>query len=78
MSVNVRVLYTEDCANTPSTVRLIERVAQDMGIVVQMDYVSVTSQAQAEALRFLGSPTVQIDGQYIEPAARHLSDFGLM
>ena len=78
MSVNVRVLYTEGCANTPSTVQLIERVAQDMGIPVEMDKVSVTSQAQAEKLRFLGSPTVQINGQDVEPAARHLSDFGIM
>ncbi len=78
MSVNVRVLYIKDCANTPPTVRLIERVAQDMGIPVQIDEVSVTSQEQAEALRFLGSPTVQIDGQDIDPAARHLSDFGIM
>ncbi len=78
MSVNVRVLYIEGCAHTSPTVQLIERVAQDMGIPVQIDEVSVTSQEQAEMLQFLGSPTVQIDGRDIEPAARHLSDFGIM
>ena len=78
MSVNVRVLYTEGCANTPPTVQLIERVAQDMGVPVEIAQVPVTSQAQAKALRFLGSPTVQINDQDIEPAARYLSDFGIM
>ncbi len=78
MSVDVRVLYTQGCANTPPTVQLIERVAQDMGLSIEINKVSVTSQAQAEKLRFLGSPTVQIDGQDIEPDARHSSDFGLM
>jgi len=78
MNVNIRVLYLENCAATPPTVQLIERMAQDMGIAVQIDEVSVTSQEQAESLRFLGSPTVQIDGRDIDPAVRHLSDFGIM
>ncbi len=56
--------------------QLIERVARDMGIAVEIDQVTVMNQAQA--LCFLGSPTVQIDGRDIEPAARHLGDFGIM
>ena len=78
MSVKVRVLYTKGCANTPPTMQLIKRVAQDMEISVQIDQVSVTSHVQAETLCFLGSPTVQINGQDIELAARRLSDFGIM
>ena len=32
---------------------------------------------QAEALAFLGSPTVQMEGRDIEPEARIRKDFGL-
>ena len=32
---------------------------------------------QAEALAFLGSPTVQMEGRDIEPEARTRQDFGL-
>ncbi len=51
MSINVRVLYTEGCANTPPTVQLIERVAQDVGISVEISQVLVMNQEQAEAFR---------------------------
>lgn len=72
------MLYVEGCASTPQTVQLIESVARDMGIPVEIGLTFVTSQGQAEALRFLGSPTVQANGQDIEPAVRHIDTFGLM
>ena len=76
MILNVQVLYTEGCANTPQTVQRVRDVAQDMGISIQISQVEVTSQDQANKLRFLGSPTVQINGQDIEPAACTASAFG--
>ena len=51
-------------------------MAQDIGIAIEIDEVLVTTQDQADALRFLGSPTVQVSGQDIDPAARTASAFG--
>jgi Thioredoxin domain len=76
MGLDVRVLYTEGCANTPQTVQRIRDVAQRMGIQIEVRQVQVTSQDQADECRFLGSPTVQIDGQDIDPAARTANAFG--
>jgi hypothetical protein len=76
MALDVRILYTEGCANTPQTVRRVQDVAQKMGITIQVDQVLVTAQDQANELRFLGSPTVQINGQDIDPAARTATAFG--
>ena len=76
MVLDVQVLYTEGCANTPQTVQRVRDVAQDMGISIQISKVQVTSQDQANKLRFLGSPTVQIDDQDIDPAARTASALG--
>jgi hypothetical protein len=47
-----------------------------MGIPIQLDQVLVTTQDQADELRFLGSPTVQINGQEVDPAARTATAFG--
>jgi len=47
-----------------------------MGIAIGIEQVLVTTQEQADALRFLGSPTVQVGGQDIDPAARTASTFG--
>jgi hypothetical protein len=51
-------------------------VAQDLGIAIEIRKVLVTTQDQADELRFLGSPTVQVNGQDIDPAARTASSFG--
>ena len=76
MPLVVRVLYAEGCANTPPTIQRVREVAQEMGIPIALDQVLVTTQAQADALLFLGSPTVQINGQDIDPAARAATVFG--
>jgi hypothetical protein len=47
-----------------------------MGIAIQVNQVLVASQDEADALHFLGSPTVQINGQDIDPAARAATTFG--
>jgi len=54
----------------------VQDVAQDLAIPIQVDQVLITTQDQANELRFLGSPTVQINGQDIDPAARKATAFG--
>jgi hypothetical protein len=57
-------------------VRRVQDVAQDLAIPIQVDQVLVTTQDQTNELRFLGSPTVRIHGQDIDPAARKATAFG--
>jgi len=75
--VKVRVLHTAGCPATLATVRLVESVARNLGIFIALEQILVDTLAQAEALAFLGSPTVQVDGRDIEPEARIRQDFGL-
>jgi hypothetical protein len=77
-SVNVRVLYTEGCAATAATIDLILGVAAQVGIRVDLESVLVASPEQASALRFLGSPTVQVEGLDVDPGARSRTDYGFM
>ena len=76
MTLDIRILCTEGCANTPQTVQRIRDVARDMGIAIQVRQVLITSQDQADELEFLGSPTVQVNGQDLDPAARLANRFG--
>jgi hypothetical protein len=66
-----------DCPATPGTIRLVESVARDMGISIAVEQVLVDTPEQAQAVAFLGSPTVQVEGRDIEPEARIRKDFGL-
>lgn len=75
--LNVRILYTEGCANTPQTVQRVRDVAQMLKIPIEIEQVLVTTEDQANELRFLGSPTVQVNGRDIDPAARTANAYGL-
>ena len=75
-AVQVRVLSSEGCANALPTVERIRQVAQDLGVPIELTTVVVTTREEAQALRFLGSPTVQLDGRDVEPAARGATGSG--
>ena len=75
--MQLKVLYMEGCEATPPTVELVRDVAAGLGVSISLERVLIETADQAAALRFLGSPTVQVDGHDIEPAARDSLDFGL-
>jgi hypothetical protein len=66
-----------DCPSTPPTMRLVEEVARALDIPIALEPVLVETSEQAQQLKFLGSPTVQVEGLDIEPEARTSRDFGL-
>lgn len=76
-TVTIRVLHMAECPATPATIRLVESVARGMGISIALEQILVDTPEQAQALAFLGSPTIQLDGRDIEPEARSRTDFGL-
>jgi hypothetical protein len=76
-NIHVRILCSEECPSTPPTVELVKNIAEDLNISVNIEMIMVSAQEQAQKLRFLGSPTVQIDGFDIEPLARESVAFGL-
>lgn len=78
MKVEVRVLFSEGCDNTPPTLDLIEKISSELGIEIDLKMVPVESQDQAKQWKFLGSPTVQVNGLDIEPTARSATAFGFM
>jgi hypothetical protein len=76
--MNVELLYFSDC---PSYERLLPRlrelVAQAGGNPAAIETRRVESTEAAEHDRFLGSPTVRINGQDVDPGAANRDDFGL-
>lgn len=76
MTLEVHILYLPRCEFTPPTVALVSEVIEKLGANVELQVVEVSDLEQAEALQFLGSPTVQINGQDIDPAMRNASIFG--
>jgi hypothetical protein len=65
----VEVLVTPDCPYRDAAVVLARRVCQHQGGRAELRVVEVADPAAAERLRFLGSPTIRVDGRDIEPGA---------
>jgi len=75
--IKAEVLSVRDCPATPATISLVETAAGELGIDIALTNVVINTLEEANEYRFIGSPTVQINGLDIEPSMRYLTQFGL-
>jgi hypothetical protein len=75
--MRIRVLYFEGCPHHAPALERVRRVAADLGVEADIEDVEIRNTSEAKDLRFLGSPTVQIDGHDIEPGAETRSDYAM-
>jgi hypothetical protein len=71
----VEILYFEGCPNHGPARALVERLARELRVEPEIELIEVADPEAAVALRFLGSPTVRVDGVDVEPDARERRDF---
>jgi hypothetical protein len=71
----VDVLYIEGCPNYTRAVALVERVSNELGIDAQVHLQQINDPEAAIRARFLGSPTIRVDGRDIEPDADRQQDY---
>ena len=76
-SQSVEVLYFEGCPNHEAARELVERVATDVGVEIDLRLTEVTSPEEAERLRFLGSPSVRVNGHDVEPGSSDIETYVL-
>ena len=75
--MKVELLYFDGC---PSYERLLPRLRElvaevDPSVEVELRRVETIEEAERE--RFLGSPTVRVDGRDVDPGADQRGDFGM-
>lgn len=75
--MEIKVVHLDGCSATPLTISLIEKVAKDLDVKVKLESIVVKTTEEAQELRHVGSPTVQINGLDIDPGARGVTHFGL-
>lgn len=73
----VEILYFDGCPNHAAAADLVQEVVADRRVDADVRKVRVESPEEAERLRFLGSPTVRVDGRDVEPGADERSDYVL-
>lgn len=72
----VTIQFFAGCPNHPPVMDMVERLIARHGLRVDLDQVEVAP-ADVERIRFLGSPTVLVDGVDIEPGAHERTEYAL-
>jgi hypothetical protein len=73
----IELLFYPDCSAAKPTSTMVEGVLSGLAIEVSVSKIIVDTEQKAKELRFIGSPSVRVDGRDIEPSARERQDFGL-
>jgi hypothetical protein len=64
----IEFFYWEGCPSHPEALELLQQVLAAHKIDASVELREVTTQEEAEALRFPGSPTIRVDGYDVDPA----------
>ena len=73
----IEILYFEGCPNLGPTLELAREVVGELGLDAAIREVRVETPEQATSKRFIGSPSVRVNGKDIEPEARGRTEFAL-
>lgn len=73
----VDVLYIDDCPHVNATADRVRAVASHLGLEIDLKLVRVATFEDAQRIRFMGSPTVRVEGVDIDPSASTQSNFGV-
>jgi hypothetical protein len=75
--VKVELLYFDGCPNHEALLPHLEHLLRASEIPVAIALRNVPDDTAAQRERFLGSPTVRVDGRDVEPGADERDDYGL-
>jgi hypothetical protein len=64
----IELYYWAGCPSHPEALALLETVLAERGVDTAVELHEVSSQEEAEALRFPGSPTIRVGGRDVDPA----------
>ena len=62
----VEILFTRGCPNHAPTVAIVQQLVRDLGVEAEIREIEVRGADDAQQLRFLGSPSIRVDGRDIE------------
>jgi hypothetical protein len=75
--VKSEVLYVAECPSHPAAVRMVKDVLAAEGVVTEVQEVLVRDEGMASELKFLGSPTIRVNGRDVAGETRKVQSFAL-
>jgi hypothetical protein len=75
--MEIELLYFDDCPGHAELRERLPRLLEQAGVKTTIQERRIDSEDEAIAQRFLGSPTLRIDGHDVDPPAHLREDYGL-
>lgn len=75
--MRIEVLYFDGCPGYEALLPRLRAIAAERGADGDIELRAIETLDAAEEQRFLGSPTVRVDGRDVDPGAGSRTDFGL-
>jgi hypothetical protein len=75
--MKVEVLYFDGCPNHEELLPHLRELLAGMGADIDLELVRIADHDAAQRERFLGSPTIRVDGHDVEPGAEGRTDYGM-
>src|SRR4051812_26690933 len=73
--MRVELLFLDGCSSYERLLPRVRKLAEEGGAELVLRCVETPEDAERE--RFLGSPTVRVDGRDVDPGVSERSDYGL-
>lgn len=65
--MRIEYLFCEDCPSHEQGLERLQEVLSEEGVTAEVKQIRVGTEEEARRLRFVGSPTIRIDGVDIDP-----------
>lgn len=74
--MKIELLYFEGCPTHDAARELIDETIAELAIDAEVEEIHVQDDEEAQALEFLGSPSIRVNGVDIDPDAKTEGPFG--
>lgn len=75
--MKIELLYFEGCPTHKQAEKLLRETLDEEGIDNEIEIILVENEEKAEQFKFIGSPTIRINGKDVDPAAEQRKNYSL-
>lgn len=73
----IKLIHTEDCHAYHQALDEIEKALKEKELPVQFEVILITCEEEAKEYKFFGSPTIQVNGEDVDPKAKMVTKFSM-
>jgi len=73
----LELLFSPGCPAIEGTVIMVNQVLRELDLDAEISEIMVDTEEKAKELKFLGSPSIRVNGHDIEPGTDQRRDHGL-